>query len=455
MLDRLDNRLQLLTGGARDLPGRQQTMRGAVEWSYDLLDENERSVLRRLSVFVGGCTLEAAEAVCGRAGGDVLDTLGSLIDNSLVKQREQNDGEPRFTMLEVVREYAAERLESSGEAPAVRLAFARYFRRMAERADADIRSANQVAAVRRLSRERENLHAALTIMMEAEPQEGAAFVSNMQSYWAAQGYRDTERMAWLTRALDTGDPPPALRARLLNGLARCQVRMGNHEEAVRLGREAVGLARASEALDVLSIALGGLGHSLSVVGDLDGARETFEESAKIATERGSTHSLSVALGSLGEVTRVAGDLDAAVRYYEQALDVAGRQNRSNPIGIILANLGGVSLERGNYGAAAAYYRKSLAVLAELENLLWASTAVDGIAAAALQAGEPKKAALLAGSAEGLSVGRGFRLEEWEQSLRDRYVARLRDVLDPETLEREWARGRAMTLSEVTAVALSE
>jgi tetratricopeptide (TPR) repeat protein len=326
---------------------------------------------------------------------------------------------------------------------------------MAERADADIRSANQVAAVRRLSRERENLHAALAIMTEMEPQEGASFVSSMQSYWAAHGYSDTQRLMWLTKALTTGGLPPALRARLLNGLARCEVRLGRPEAAVELGREAVEMARASQALDVLSIALGGLGHSLSVVGDLDGAREAFEESATIATERGSTHSLSVALGSLGEVTRVSGELDAAITYYEKALDVAGRQNRSNPIGIILANLGGVSLEQENYEAAANYYRKSLAVLAELENLLWASTALDGIAAVALHEGDAEKAALLAGAAEGLSVARGFRLEAWEQSLRDRYVARLREILDPETLDRQWNRGRAMTLPEACAAALAQ
>ena len=455
MLDRLHDRLQLLTGGPRDLPGRQRTMRGAIEWSYDLLGESERPVFRRLAVFPAGCTLEAAEAVCGPLGEDVLDALSSLIDNSLVKQREQKDGQARFTMLEVVRAYAGELLDASGEVAEVRLAFARYFKKMAEKADADIRSANQVAAVRRLSQERANLHSALAIMMDVEPREGAAFISNMQSYWAAQGYSDTERMMWLTKALTLGDPPPPLRARLLNGLARCHVRMGRLEEAVKLGREAVEVARDSEALDVLSITLGGLGHSLSVVGDLAGARAAFEESARIATGRGSTHSLSVALGSLGEVTRIGGDLEAAIGYYEKALDVAGRQNRSNPIGIILANLGGVSLEQGNFEAAANYYRKSLAVLSELENLLWASTALDGIAAAALHAGDAEKAALLAGAAEGLSVARGFHLEEWEQSLRDRYVTELRSRLDPDTLERQSSRGRTMTLTEATAAALGK
>lgn len=455
MLDRLDQRLKLLTGGARDLPGRQQTMRGAVAWSYDLLDETERAVLRRLAVFAGGCTLSAAEEVCGAGGEDVLDALGSLVDKSLVKQREQEDGEARFTMLEVVREYALERLEASGEAEAIRLMFARYFKRMAEESDRDIRSGNQVASVRRLSREHENVKAALAILLSAEPQAGAAFVGSVQSYWSAQGYSNVERRGWLIKALAAGELSPTLRARLLNGLTRCEVHLGRTEEAVRYGREAVEAARSSGNTDVLGIALGGFGHSLSVAGDLSAAREAFEESAEIARELGSSHSLSVALGSLGEVARIAGDLRAASVYYEQALDAAGRHARSNPTGIILANLGGVSLEQGDYAAASRYYRESLAVVAELENRQWTAIALDGLGAVALHAGDAEKAAVLAGAAEALYEAPDNPLEEWEQSLRDRYVAELRSALDARTLERKWSRGRAMTLREAAALALGE
>jgi tetratricopeptide (TPR) repeat protein len=354
-----------------------------------------------------------------------------------------------------VREYALERLEASGEAEAVRLNFARYFKRMAEEADLDIRSGNQVASVRRLSREHENVKAALEILLGAEPQEGAAFVGSIQSYWSAQGYSDSERRGWLVKALGAGELPPTLRARLLNGMSRCEVHLGRPEAAVRYGRAAVEAARASGSLDVLGIALGGFGHALSIFGDLNAAREVFGESAEIARTLGSSHSLSVALGSLGEVARIAGDLRAASVYYEQALDAAGRHASSNPTGIILANLGGVSLERGDYRAASGYYRESLAVVAELENRLWAGTALDGLAAVALEAGDAEKAAMLAGAAEALYDAGGSPPEEWEQSLRDRYVTKLRSTLDAGMLERQWARGRAMTLREAAAAALGE
>ena len=455
MLDRLDHRLKLLTGGARDLPGRQQTMRGAVAWSYDLLDEKERAVLRRLAVFAGGCTLEAAEAVCVAGSEDVLDALGSLIEKSLVRQREQEDGEPRFTMLEVVREYALERLEASGEAEAVRLAFAHYFKRMAEESEPDIRSGNQVTWVRRLTREHDNVKAALAILLVAEPQEGAAFVGSVQSYWSAQGYSYSERRVWLAKALEAGELAPTLRARLLNGLTRCEAHMGRSEAAVMYGREAVEAARDSGDSDVLGVALGGFGKALSVAGDLRAASEVFGEYVEIARELGSSHSLSVALGCLGEVVRMSGDLQAASAYYEQALDAAGRHVRSNPNGIILANLGGVSLESGDYAAASGYYRKSLAVVAELENRLWTGIALDGLAAVALNAGDAEKAALLAGAAEALYEAAGSPLEEWEQSLRDRYVAKLRSTLDAITLAHQWTRGRAMTLREAAATASGE
>jgi tetratricopeptide (TPR) repeat protein len=152
---------------------------------------------------------------------------------------------------------------------------------------------------------------------------------------------------------------------------------------------------------------------------------------------------------------MTGDLQAASAYYEQALAAAGRHVRSHPNAIILANLGGVSLEKGDYAAASGYYREALAIDAELENSLWAAIAINGLAAVALDAGDGERAALLAGAAEALCEAAGTPLEEWEQSLRDRYTAALRSTLDAATLERELARGRAMTLREAAAAALGE
>ena len=455
ILKRLDHSLRLLTGGPRDVPARQQTMRGAVAWSFDLLNPEERAVLRRLAVFSVGCTVDAAEAVCATGDEAMIETLGSLVEKNLIRHREQADGESRFTMLEVVREYAIEQLEASGDADAARLAFARYYKRMMEDADPEIRSGNQVEWVRRLRREHDNVKTAMALLLVTDPQEGAAFAGHVQSYWTAQSYSYSERRTWYVKALKVGDLPAALRARLLNGLCRCESRLGRPEAAVAYGRKAVDAGRASGDRDVLGMALSGLGNALSVGGDLHQARKVFEDYAAIARELRSPFRLSVALGCLGEVARMTGDLEAASAYYEQALDAVGWHGRSIPNAITLANLGGVSLEKGDYAAASRYYSKSLAITAELENGLWAAIALNGLASVALDAGNLQKAATLAGSAEALCEAAGTPLENWEQSLRDRYVTALRSTLDATTLDREWARGRALTLREAAALAVGE
>src|SRR5439155_375140 len=164
MLARLESSLKLLTGGARDLPARQQTLRGAIEWSYDLLEEGEKQLFRRLAVFVGGCTLESIEAVCnaqGDLGADVLDRVESLVSKSLLRQEEQADGEPRFVMLETIREFARDELEESGDANALQREHACYFMELAEEAEPQLTGAQQAEWLTRLETEHDNIRTAL------------------------------------------------------------------------------------------------------------------------------------------------------------------------------------------------------------------------------------------------------------------------------------------------------
>jgi predicted ATPase len=163
LLSRLERRLPLLTGGARELPARQQTLRGAIAWSYDLLEAGEKTLFQRLAVFVGGLTLEAAEAVCNAAGDlslDLFDGLESLVGKSLLRQEEGRDGEPRFGMLETIREYGLECLDASGEAAAIRREHTSFFLRLAERAEMELQGAEQVEWRERLEAEMDNLRAA-------------------------------------------------------------------------------------------------------------------------------------------------------------------------------------------------------------------------------------------------------------------------------------------------------
>lgn len=280
-------------------------------------------------------------------------------------------------------------------------------------------------------------------------------MSSIRSFWVAQHYSHSEQRAWHAKALEAGELPPAVRASLLNGLSVCERKFGRPEGGVAYGRQAVEAARASGDRNLLGVALNGLVGALMDAGDLSGAREVLEEYAANARELGSPHRLSIAFNGLGEVARRTGDFRAARAYYEQSLEAKGRHVHANVNGVTLSNLGGVSLEEGDFAAASGYYRESLAVAAELEDNWLTAMALDGLAAVALRGGGGEKAALLAGAAEAFCEAAGDPLEAWEQSLRDRYVAALRSTLDAATLEREWARGRAMTLPEAVAAALSE
>ena len=211
LLTRLDQRLKLLTGGNRDLPARQQTLRAAIEWSHDLLDPDEQALFARLAVFSGGCTFEAAEAVCGDAGDlalDVLDGLDSLTQKSLLRPEDGADGESRFTMLETIREYGLERLDATGDADTVRRAHADYFLTLAETAEPQLTSSDQVAWLNRLGAEHDNFRSALGWLEQGdEVDTRLRIVAALWRFWWMRGH-SAEGRGWLDRALANADAAP-------------------------------------------------------------------------------------------------------------------------------------------------------------------------------------------------------------------------------------------------------
>ena len=206
MLARLGRRLELLRGGARDMPDRHQTLRHAIAWSYDLLEAGEQALFRRLAVFAGGCTLEAAEAVCQAVDDsaaspgqslEVLDGMASLVDKSLLRQEEQASGEPRFRMLETIREYGLECLTASGEEPAVRRAHADYYLALAEAAEPALTGPEQATWLDRLEAEHDNLRAALRWAEESgEAEIGLRLAGAFCQFWLMRGYlREGQELA--------------------------------------------------------------------------------------------------------------------------------------------------------------------------------------------------------------------------------------------------------------------
>ena len=249
LLARLSDRLALLVGGARDLPARHQTLRATIEWSHGLLAEAEQILFRRLSVFAGGCTLEAAEKVCTPAGDlslDVLDTLQLLVDSSLVRPEAQPDGHPRVGMLDTVRAYARERLEASGEAAAVRRQHVAYFLGLAEAAERLLRGPDQAASLDLLEWEHDNLRAALRWAIDSADHEMELRLAGaLGRFWLVRGYL-TEGDRWLADALVRGSgESPEVQAKALNGAGNLAGNRGDVERATALHERALSLRRTT------------------------------------------------------------------------------------------------------------------------------------------------------------------------------------------------------------------
>jgi len=245
MCSRLGNPLRFLTGGARDLPERQRTLRGAIAWSHALLDEGEQALFARLSVFSGGCVLDAVEAVCEAEGDlfvDVLEGLSSLLDKSLLRQEEMVEEEPRFVMLETIREYARERLEVSGEAEEIRRLHAEYFVALAEQGASEQQGPEEAAWLERLDLEHDNMRAALSWMLESEEAGAGLRLSGaLWRFWWMRGHY-SEGRRWLEEALAKDGRASAVRAKALEAVGWLADDQGDIDRAVAAAEEGLSLS---------------------------------------------------------------------------------------------------------------------------------------------------------------------------------------------------------------------
>jgi len=432
MLAQLGNRFRLLTGGARDLPARHQTLRGAIDWSYDLLDADEKTLFRRLAVFCCSCTLEAAEAVCNGSGDpsagsgqaplagspprlpreysrsgvltvagqalDVLNGLGSLVDQSLLKPSDV-DGEPRFGMLETIREYALERLADSGEATVVRRRHANFFVALAEKAEPKLNGAEQMIWLNRLEMEHDNLRAALRWALEREgacpePAEGAdaelglKLAAALGSFWFMRGHW-TEARRWLERALEKrGDASAPVRAK---GLWMAGLWQEDSERAKPLLQESLALYRQLEDKRGIARALSGLGH---VADDLEQATALHEQSLALFQELGDKWDLSNVLSSLGGDAWKQGDYGRAATLFEQSLILARETGNKWDIAARLRMLGNLALEQMDYKRAAALFEESLTLARELSNKEGIAGLLNSLGEMARLQGDYERAAAL-------------------------------------------------------------
>jgi predicted ATPase len=499
MLQRLGNRLKLLTGGARDLPERQRTLKATIEWSFALLDEGEQVLFARLAVFSGGRTLEATEAICDAEGDlpvDVFDGISSLVDKSLLRQEEGPNGEPRFVMLETVHEYAREKLRQSGEAEEIKRVHAEYFLTLAEEAYPELKGANQLQWLERLEAEHDNMRAALSWVLERKEAELALRLGGaLWWFWWMRGYQSEGRRR-LEEALAIDERvSPEVRAMALAGAGALALEQGDLDRAKEACEEGLELLanEAREGSEAKLCLLGYLGWVAWEREELDQATELFEESLALSREMSHTWWLASSLSKLAFVSHFQGDYEKATELYEQSMDLFREQGdkqglanclnnlammvcsqgdlgraaqlteeavaRQRELGtrggvsVGLYNLGWIALLQDDFGRAADLYRESLSFSWDARLNPVVQWALEGFACVAGAEGEAERAARLWGAAQALHETKGIPRDTDFLAEADARISVVHTGMGEEAWEEAWRKGRVMTLDEAVSYAL--
>jgi predicted ATPase/DNA-binding SARP family transcriptional activator len=447
LLDRLEPRLPLLAGGPRDLPARQQTLRATLAWSHDLLDEDEQRDLRRLSVFAGGCTLEAAEAVCDSS----LDTLATLVDHNLLQHTTAPDGS-RYTMLETIREYASERLEASPEAEDVRRRHAKFLVALAESANLNPgRLANGGQRLGIAITEQDNARAALTWTLTSGSIElGLRLAIALDMFWTAHDPREGVRWfgALLARP-EAESVTPELRAHALRGFGASRDIAGQVEAAEQLYEQSLALFLQLGDESGRAVLLHRLGNMALRRGELERARELVGASHEIHSRTGDRWGLTQTVGTLGAIARDSGDSARASELIGQSAAMAREVGVSWWESGMLAELACLSLIAGRIDESEIRARESLALAEQLGDRAGRVFGVGLGAASAAERGQLERAGRLWGAIEDEDAG--APLGGWRRH-RQACEALIREAAGPE-FELGRAEGRTLTLNDAVALAL--
>jgi predicted ATPase/DNA-binding SARP family transcriptional activator len=456
---RLDDRFRLLTGGSRTALPRQQTLRALIDWSYDLLSEPERVLLHRLSVFAGGWTLEAAEAVCsgdGQEEWEVLDLLTRLVEKSLV-QYEAGKGEGRFRLLETVRQYGRDRLGETKEVEAVHAHHLEFFVQLAERAAPELIGAEQAAWLERLETEHDNLRTAMGwAEAEGQGEEGLRLVGSLWRFWLVRGHLEEGRgRLGQVLALPGTTARTAARAKALPGAGLLAWAQSDYARARSLLEESLAICREVGDRGIIAGLLYNLGLVAWGQGDYAGARSLHEECLAIKRKLGDQGELAYPLRSLGRVAQAQGDYARARSLLEESLAICRELQDRGGIAYSFNVLGSVALARGDNGAAQALFEESLAIFRELGDKGGIITDLEEMAEVAVAHAQAERAARLFGAAEGLRDALGAPLPRADRTEDGLSVAAVRAALGEEAFAAAWAAGRAMSLEQAIALALDD
>jgi predicted ATPase/class 3 adenylate cyclase len=464
MLERLGSRLKLLHGGSRDLPERQRTLRGTIEWSHALLEEGERVLFARLAVFSGGRTLEAIETICDARGDlpvDALEGVSSLLDKSLLRQEEGPEGEPRFVMLETIHEYARERLEASGEAEEVRRLHAAYFLALAEEAEPELSGADQLACLERLEAEHDNMRAALSWSLEKEPETALRLAVALARFWEKRSYF-SEGSSWLEAALRLSDrveaatTHSATRARLLSEAGTFAFFRTDFEHAIVLHGKALELYQELGDDSGVAFALLCLGAQHMEKGDHERAAPFLEEALALSHRIGDKRNIAGTLHNLAEVERQRGNYERAKALGMESIALLREMEDKWQLGMVVGWLGLLAVWSGDdHDLAERSLEEALALDRELGNWAYGAYCLESFAGLAGARAQGSRAARLWGAAEALRTNIGAPRPLDARLLYEPSMAAARAQLGEAAWEAAFAEGMAMSPEEAAEYALGE
>jgi predicted ATPase len=396
LLHQLSSRLRLLTGGARDRPRRQKTLRDTIDWSYNLLSSEDQTLFAQLSVFAGGCSVEAAAAVCSSGRElDILEGIGSLIDKSLL--RREGEDEPRFVMLETIREYATERLEATSSAEELRRRHIQYFVALAQEAEPHLESGKeQIAWLHRLETERDNLNVALACAATmGESDLGLQLSAALGLFWYTRGYWSEGRQ-WLEGMLASGssDVCSATRLKAIDALAMLASEQGDYGRADELHEKGVALARQTGETAALARLLFSWAHTARRQTRWDHAEARFAEALALYRQHGDKRGIAATLGSMAVLATNVGNDERASKLNEESLALARELDNKQLIGYNLHNDGWIALRRGDLQAARVLFAESLTLMREIgdKDGVWGN--LDALGQVALKQGDDARAEAL-------------------------------------------------------------
>jgi predicted ATPase/DNA-binding SARP family transcriptional activator/DNA-binding CsgD family transcriptional regulator len=457
---RLTDSLRLLSSNNQTVTPRHQTIRAAIDWSYNLLPPPVRALLHRLSVFSGGWTLDAAESVAGGSGiheQDLLNMLGELVDRSFVVV-EAEDGQARYRLLETVRQYASEHLEASGEGPQTRHKHGEYLLTLTEASQKESTGPVRAVSLKRVERELDNLRAALRWSLEGSSIEiGLRLGAALGDFWFVNG-RQSEGRAWLSALLEhpaSSAPEVAeLRATVIAAAFILAYRQGDYSSALTLAESCLDLHRARGDQRGIAWALSSLAMPVGELGDLDRSEALLEESLALSRDLNDTYSTARALDTLGELNRAKGDFERARAYYTESLQLFYQLDAKPHIAIVLHNLGQTALALGDPSSAMTRLRESLSRYQELGHTYGRISCLSGIAGAATLSGPPVQAVRLFGAVHALRELNSVSADAADRIQQQKYLDTLRSTLGEDAFRAAWEAGRVLTLEEATAEALA-